>query len=127
MNPITPLFVAALILVSVAKAQEFHPGNPLYKSETDVVILNYVPGSKSAKLFFTGSKIADFDLKKDAKIVSVVMMNNQKKETLKLNQAGNFYEVESTTTFPKNYQIIVNTELRGKPKEMKLNINPNSP
>jgi hypothetical protein len=110
------------VLPSWAFSQQFYPGSPQYKAESNLVILRFFPGSKSGKIFLAGTKVADLDFSKDAKNLSVVMLNDSKKEILKLNGNGDYYEVESAATFPTSYQILVNAEVRGKLQELKLKV-----
>lgn len=115
------------LLGTQSVAQQVFPNNPQYKAESELLILRFVPGDKKAKIFLAGNKVADLDFNKDAKILSVVMLNETKKEVLKLNRNGDFYEVESSKEFPSAYQIVVKTEVRGKPQEMKFKINQTKP
>jgi hypothetical protein len=104
----------------LAFAQQFYSGQ--YRVESNLIILRFVPADKTAKIFLAGKKFAELDFNKDAKVLSVVMLNDTKKEILQLNRAGDFYEVESAKAFPESYQIIVNTEIRGKYQEIKLKV-----
>lgn len=120
-------FYLIIVVSSLAFSQEPYPGNPQYKLESNLVVLNFVPGKKSAKLFFAGSKVATLDLNKDAKILSVVMLSDAKRETLQLRKDGTSYEVESQKAFPKNYQIIVETQVKDQSHELRLKINNSKP
>lgn len=116
-------YLCALIFVPfISFSQETQTSNPQYKAESNLLILRFVPSDKKAKIYLAGTKMATIDFNKDAKIISVVMLKETQKEVLKLNGRGAFYEVESQSTFPKNYELIVNARVHGKTEELKLQI-----
>ena len=83
----------------ISLSQEFRPGNPSYVGENKLIVLRFVPQDKSGKVFLVGSKVADIDFKKNAKLLSVTMLTDSQEEVLQLNQNGSYYEIKRAKTF----------------------------
>lgn len=112
-----------LFYSSVSVGQSPDLGSPVYVTQSSTLLIRFYPGAKTGKVFLVGKKAADINLTKDAKLVSVTLLNQGKTEELKLSQDGSGYLLESATTFPERYELHLKAETRGQLQQMKLQIN----
>ena len=98
------------------------PNPKLFEGEGRMLLLRYVPGDRSAKLYVMGRKTAeaDFDLKK-VKIVSVQALREGRTESLKFEGAGEEYTIQST---PKSLgkSLRVNVLVEGEEDEVTIDL-----
>ena len=114
------LIIFLVLFSAGAKSQVPRAGDPEYTTQSRFLVLRIVPKDKSAKIFLTGQEALNIDLKKEAKIISVTLLKNQKKEILHLEGDGDTYEIQGIPTGPGAYEIGVKTEVRGTQEEMKV-------
>jgi hypothetical protein len=101
---------ATLILVSFltsAQAQVSGNGISEYSAQGKLVILRIVPGDKVAKLFVLGKKAAEADFKKDAKVLNVFLKNGATSEELRINDRGDYYEVQGVPKTNTPYELLI--------------------
>lgn len=103
------------------------PGSPEFASEGRLMILRVVPKDKGAKLFFAGRKAADFDFKKDHKLLSVTAMRGEQKEVLQFEKQGDGYQVTNMPTWNEGYTLDVKSEVKGKVEEHNVKIKTSKP
>jgi hypothetical protein len=115
--------VVLAFLMSIANAQTAGNGVSEFNAQGKLVILRIVPGDKVAKLFVLGKKKAAFDFKKDAKILSVFLKNGASSEELKVNDRGDFYEVQGVPNRDKPYELSVQTDVKGEKDDVTIKIN----
>jgi hypothetical protein len=104
----------------LAGAQKPPPDDPNYMAQGRLLILRVVPGDKSVKLFFAGTKAAELDLKKDHTLLSVTASGKKKSEILKFKETGEAYEVSTLPTWKEPYELSVKSSIRGQVEELKV-------
>jgi hypothetical protein len=95
---------------------------PEYTQQGSFVTLRVVPKDRTAKIFVVGHKAAELDFKNEAQILSVSLVNNRKKEVLNLNKQGDYYEVKGLPPKNEPYQLMIQTQAKGKMEELKVDI-----
>lgn len=103
------------------------PGDPQIGAEGRLVVLKIVPGDKSLKLFFAGTKTAELDFNKNHKLLSVTAFKDGQKETLHFTNRGDSYEVTELPKMKVPYSLGVKSEVRGKVEELKVEIKNHKP
>ncbi len=121
------LFCFIIFLPFVGLSQESRPGNPSYTGENKLIVLRFVPQDKSGKVFLVGSKVADIDFNKNAKLLSVVMLTDKQEEVLQLDQNGSYYEIKRAKTFPQSYKLVFKTKIQGKIEDLQLKVDSRKP
>ena len=109
-------------------AQDIHNMRnvPEYTASGKLLSLRIVPGDRTAKIYIVGTKMAEVDLKKDAKILSV-HLNDSKPETLHVNDRGDYYEVRGVPREGQPYKLSIKTRIRGQSEEVPVIIQPKVP
>lgn len=95
---------------------------PEFTQQGSLITLRVVPKDRTAKIFIVGHKAAAIELQKDAQVTRVLLVDNEKKETLSLNDQGDYYEVSGLPDHGQPYQLMVQTRVKGKIEEVKIDI-----
>lgn len=119
---ITTLFGALLM----AQEIEGIRSRPEYTASGKLLILRVVPQDRTAKIFVVGSKIAEVDLKRDTKILSV-HLRDPETETLQLNSRGEYYEVNGIPNKGQPYKLSIKARVRDQSEVIPVVIQPKVP
>lgn len=113
----------AILLVAIATmAQSPDLGQPPYIAQSSTLLIRFYPGAKTGKVFLVGKKAADLDLNKQAKLISVTLFNQGRREELKMSRDGSAYLLEPTKPFPPKYELQLETELHGELQQMQIQV-----
>lgn len=114
--------LAFTLLFSCANALATGDGVSEFNGQGKLVILRIVPGDKVAKLFVLGKKTAELDLKKDAKVLSVFLKNGATQEELRINNQGDFYEVNGLPEETPSYVLSIKTKVKNQIEDIKIHV-----
>lgn len=105
-------------------AQEHDPSGriPQYFAEGAAVALRVVPQDKTARVYLMGRKAVDMDFKKKSKVLSVTL-NSKNPGELRINQKGEYYEIEGLPNSKDPYELSIRTETQGQLEDIKVKIN----
>jgi hypothetical protein len=95
---------------------------PEYSHQGSLVSLRIVAKDRTAKIFVAGNKAVEMNLKQEPKLLSVSLLDKSKREVLKMDKQGDFYEVRGLPAGHKAYQLLIEAELQGQIENMKVNI-----
>ncbi|MGZ3743089.1 MAG: hypothetical protein ACXWRE_05640 [Pseudobdellovibrionaceae bacterium] len=127
MKSLKLIFLSLISTASFAFAQKPPPYDPNYMAQGRLLTLRVVPGDRSAKLYFAGTKAGELDMKKDHIVLSVTAMEGKKRETLKFKENGEAYEVVDLPPWNEPYELSVKSRIKGKIEELKVKMPPTKP
>lgn len=122
MNLKTGLLLSLMLMfVSPSQAQDSIPKE--YTAKGQLATIRVVPGNKTAQIFLVGKEAVSMDLKNEPKIISVTLLQKQKRRQLELNQEGEAYVVKNLPgkgTEP--FELLIQTQLRTQKEEVKVKV-----
>lgn len=104
------------------------PDNPEYLAESQLLTLRFVPKDGLGKIYMAGRKAGDIDFHKNAKILSVTLLKNSRRDTLQFTQPEKNSEPVNVSGLPMGtepYDLEVKTQVRGKIENTPIHIKPN--
>lgn len=103
-------------------SQPVHNDPPEYTGQGKLIIVRIIPGDKTAKLFLLGKKTAEVNLKKEAKLLSVFLNSSGSTEELRVNNRGDYYEVNNLPRSTIPYVLSIRANVNGETENIKVQV-----
>lgn len=95
--------------------------DPAYTASGNMLIFRAVPRDKTIKLYLLGRESAEMNFQKDAKLVSVTLLEKGQKRNLEFRPVGSHYEIIGAPSKGK-YDLELKAEVQDRPENATLSI-----
>lgn len=95
--------------------------DPAYTANGNMVIFRAVPRDKTVKLYLLGKESAEMSFQKDARLVSVTLLEKGQKRNLEFKSVGGHYEIVGAPSKGK-YNLELRAEVLDQPESATLSI-----
>lgn len=113
-----------LFVVNLAGAQG-QPGeqreDPAYTASGNMVVFRAVPRDKTVKLYLIGKESAEMNFQKEAKLVSVTILEKGNKRNLEFKSVDGHYEISGAPSKGK-YNLELKAEVKNQPEQATISI-----
>jgi hypothetical protein len=118
--------VKALTLIALQIAMLSFAVNPLevpeFTQQGNLVTLRVIPKDRAAKIYLIGHKAAEADFRKNAKILKVSLIDHDKREELKIDKQGDYYEIKGLPSRAQPYRLNIQTKVQGQIEDFDFQI-----
>lgn len=114
------------LILSCSFAQSHHMQgvqreDPSYRANGNLILFIAVPKKKSLRLYLAGKEAVEMKLGSEAKLLSVHLLENDKKRDLQFNRVGNAYEILGLPTKGK-FDLDVKAEISNQSDSVRMSI-----
>ena len=92
-----------------------------YEAEGRLVLFQFVPGDKFARIYLAGKEAAKVNFDSKSKLVSVTLFQKGKKQSVPFKSMENYYQLE-TVPHADPYELEMEATVDGKPDKVRMTI-----